>query len=102
MPPEPETTAAWEKLAAARRRARVATTPASDETAPFGFAQRIAAHAMELRRNERLAWWTRWSMRAAFSAGIAAVLVALFSPAADLRAPLLAAPSLEIPMFASP
>jgi hypothetical protein len=99
---EPETSASWEKLVAARRRVDSGIASSRDEAAPFGFAQRIAAHAMELRRHERLAWWTHWSMRAGIIAGIAAALMALFNPAAGLPAPFLAAPALDIPLFSSP
>lgn len=87
MSSEPEISPAWEKLVAARLRVDSGVESLRDETAPFGFAQRIAAHAMEIRRNERLVWWTRWSIRAAISAGIAAALMALSNPAADLPSP---------------
>lgn len=97
---ESESSPAWQKLAAARRRALAAMTPA-DESAPFGFAQRIAARAMELRRNERLACWTRWSMRAAACAGLAATIVALIHSGSGSDAPLLSAPALEIPGLSS-
>ena len=102
MSSEPEISAPWEKLVAARRRVGSGVASPRDETAPFGFAQRLAAQAMELRRNERLAWWTRWSMRAGIAAGIAAALMALFNPVVDLPSPFLAAPALDIPTFSSP
>lgn len=95
MNADPETASAWEKLATRRRLAKA--TEARDETAPFGFAQRIATQAMDLRRDERLAWWTRWSMRVAVLAGITAGIVALRSSGQDGVRPLLSPPGLEIP-----
>jgi hypothetical protein len=56
---------------------------------------------MALRRNERLAWWTRWSMRAAALAGVAAAIVALKAPPQNQAGPLLSAPGLEIPGLSS-
>ncbi len=87
----------WETLAAAYRLARPADPAASDEAAPFGFAPRLAALALAARRDERLGWWARWSMRAACTAGLAAAVVALLRD----PAPLLSAPALEIPGFSS-
>lgn len=99
MNADPETTSAWEKLAARHRLVRATESP--DDSAPFGFAQRIAAQAMALRRNERLAWWTRWSMRAAALAGLAVVIMALKAPPSNPAGPLLSAPGLEIPGLSS-
>ena len=93
---------AWAKLAAARR-AVLTTRPTSlDESAPFGFAQRVASCAMALQRHRQLAWWTRWSLRAAGAATVAAALVALArAPESTAASSLLAAPALEIPGFSS-
>jgi hypothetical protein len=97
----PELPPTWEKLAAAYRRSRAAL-PARDEAAPFGFAQRLAAQTMALRQNERLAWWTRWSMRATLATGIAAAVVVMRAPATDREPVLLSPPVLEIPGFSTP
>ena len=91
----------WEKLAAARRGSLAMRPSALDETAPFGFAQRIASRAMALQRHRQLAWWTRWSLRAAGAATVAAALVALARTPEHASSPLLAAPALEIPGFSS-
>ncbi len=100
LEPEPESSPEWQMLAAARRRA-LAAAPLTDDSAPFGFAQRIAARAMELRRNENIACWTRWSMRAAACAGFAATIVALIHSGSSSDAPLLSPPALEIPGLSS-
>jgi hypothetical protein len=100
MKNEPEMIAAWEKLTAACRRNH-SGAPAKEEGAPFGFAQRIAARAMELRRNERLAWWTRWSLRTAACAGIVAGLMALRQTDRGVPPVLFSAPALEIPGFSA-
>jgi hypothetical protein len=42
MNADPETTSAWEKLAARHR--QVMVPESRDDSAPFGFAQRIAGH----------------------------------------------------------
>ena len=97
---EPESSPTWQKLAAARR-AALAAAPPADHSAPYGFAQRIAARAMELRRHERLTCWTRWSMRAAACAGLAAFIVALIHSGSHSDAPLLSAPALDIPGLSS-
>ena len=91
----------WEKLAAARRAALTTVPPSADDTAPFGFAQRIASRAMALQRHRQLAWWTRWSLRAAGAAAVAAGLVALARAPESGSTALLAAPALEIPGFSS-
>ncbi len=88
---------AWETLAAAYRQAQRRDPAAQDEAAPFGFSQRLAALALAAQRHQRLAWLVRWSMRAALTAGLAAAGVALLRD----PAPLLSAPALEIPGFAS-
>ena len=101
MKPDPAVTNAWEQLAAGRR-AAVATNPAeTDETAPFGFAQRIVSRTMALQRHRQLGWWTRWSLRTAGAATVAAALVALARTPESSGTALLAAPSLEIPGFSS-
>ena len=92
---------AWEKLAAARRRSVTVRPSSMDETAPFGFAQRIASRAMALQRHRQLAWWTRWSLRAAGAAAVVAALVALARAPETASNPLLIAPALEIPGFSS-
>ena len=101
MKPESNLPESWEKLVAARRAALAAAPPAQDDTAPFGFAQRIASCALALQRHRQLAWWTRWSLRAAGAASVAAALVALARAPESVSAPLLGVPSLEIPRFSS-
>lgn len=94
----------WEKLAAARRQSLAGLPPATDDTdvtVPFGFAERIASRAMALQRHRQLAWWTRWSLRAAGAATAVAALVALARAPETASSPLLAAPALEIPGFSS-
>jgi hypothetical protein len=90
----------WGKLAAARRRSLAASLE-TDPNAPFGFAQRLASRAMALQRHRQLAWWTRWSLRAAGAATVAAALVAMARAPETASSPLLAAPALEIPGFSS-
>ena len=101
MKMESELPSAWEKLAAACRKSRAGLLPVNEE-APFGFAQRIAAQALSLRQNERLVWWTRWSMRASAVAGMTAAALALRAPAGDSEPVLFAAPALEVPSFSAP
>ena len=91
----------WEKLAAARRRSVAVHPSLMDDTAPFGFAQRIASRAMALQRHRQLAWWTRWSLRAAGAATVVAALVALARAPETASNSLLVAPTLEIPGFSS-
>jgi len=100
MHPESESHLEWQKLAAARRRF-LASTQLPDEAAPFGFAGRVAARAMALKQNERLAWWTRWSVRAAACAGLAAAIVALSRPSPEAPVSLLSAPALDLPGLSS-
>ena len=101
MKPESNLPESWEKLVAARRAALAAAPPAQDDTAPYGFAQRVASYALALQRHRQLAWWTRWSLRAAGAASVAAALVALARAPESASAPLVAAPALEIPGFSS-
>ena len=58
----------WRKLVAAARRA----PPAADESAPFGFATRVAALALGAERPARSAF-ARVSLRAAAVAGLLAL-----------------------------
>lgn len=63
----------WQRLAAAARRA-----PAADETAPYGFATRVAAQACAAQRPE-VSLLERFSLRALGVACLMAVLGAAFS-----------------------
>ena len=91
----------WQKLAAARRAALAGASAETDDTAPFGFAQRVVSRAMARQRHRQLGWWTRWSLRVAGAATVAAALLALARAPESASAPLLAAPALEIPGFSS-
>lgn len=101
MKPESNLPVSWEKLAAARRAALDTAPLPDDDAAPFGFAQRVISRAMALQRHRQLAWWTRWSLRAAGAATVLAALVALTRAPESASAPLLGAPALEIPGFSS-
>ena len=102
MKPDSNLSDPWEKLAAARRRSMAAYAPEMDVTAPFGFAQRIASRAMSRHRHEGLGWWTRWMLRAALSSGVIVGVLTFVQPQDNGTAPLLAAPSIEVPSLASP
>jgi hypothetical protein len=106
----------WLKLAAARRQALESArqgsnpeTSAEMETAPFGFASRVAALAMAARRNTALSRWTLWSFRGAVASGAAALLMMAVSPATALSTSgeaggenvLLRPPVLEVPVMGS-
>jgi len=91
----------WDKLVAARRAALAAAPRTNDESAPFGFAQRIASRALSLQRHRQLSWWTRWSLRAAGASAVAAAMVALARAPETGSGPLMVAPALEIPGFSS-
>lgn len=97
--PSPDDSA-WEKLAAAHRHSQTGQEPA-DDSLPFGFAPRVAAQAMALRREAPLSCWTRWSLRAALGAMMVAALVARLSPSPESGTSLLQPPALEIPGLAS-
>jgi len=58
-------TESWQRLARSVRAER-AQAPGADESAPFGFATRVAALAAEKRREQLVAAWGRWSLRGAF------------------------------------
>jgi hypothetical protein len=92
--------AAWGKVAAAYRD-RHTREEADEDSAPFGFAQRVVAQAMALQRRKRLSWWTRWSLRAALGALMVAAAVVLRSPPLETRTSLLEVPDVEIPRLSS-
>lgn len=108
LPPSAD---AWTRLAEAYRqnRNRNRTTQATrDESAPFGFAARVVAQVMEMRRHQHLAWWTRWSMAAAGAAALLAVVMAVRtsngggSDASALQNLLPDPPPVELPRLATP
>lgn len=101
-----EASTPWLKLAAARRRALEASgISAEAESAPPGFATRVAALAMAARQEAALSRWTLWSFRGALASAATAVLVMAAAPAtARTSGPgpgpetvLLRAPAMEIP-----
>lgn len=102
----------WARVAEAYRRSRPEGA-AEEVDAPFGFASRVVAQVMELRRHQHLAWWTRWSMAAAGAAALVAVVIAVRSPHSDpafdassqsagMEMLLPAVPSLELPRLSPP
>jgi anti-sigma-K factor RskA len=90
---------AWNRLAAAARKARAEAGADRDEAAPFGFSTRVVALWRQAREEERrLALWQRVSWRAAFAslALCAVVAVAGRQEVAQDR-PLLEPPSISFP-----
>lgn len=101
MNPDSNLPGSWDKLVAARRALLAAAPRTDDESAPFGFAQRIASRALFLQRHRQLSWWTRWSLRAAGASAVVAALVALARAPESGSGPLMVAPTLEIPGFSA-
>lgn len=89
----------WDRIVAARHRS--SGTATEEEVAPPGFSTRIVAHWAELRQNEQVRLWSRWSWRAALGGALAALLVTFFSPAPTQAVPL-PAPVIELPSFPAP
>ncbi len=89
---------AWDR-AAALRRAVLHVEPEEDCVPPPGFTTGIVARWAELRRNERVCFWARWSLRGAITGVAAACLVLVFLPSEGNQesGPLLTAPGIEIP-----
>ena len=84
----------WERVAAAHRDALSGAE--QDLTPPLGFSTRVVARWAELRENERVCFWARWSLRAALCGTAAACLVLLLARHQD-RQPLLTPPALDLP-----
>ncbi len=87
----------WERLAAARRAAVTAITPAATAPDP-GFVSRLASRVGDFLQNERVRLWSRWCLFAAAAGGIAAIATGMFSakpapPGPPLRAPLISVPT---------
>jgi anti-sigma-K factor RskA len=90
---------AWNRLAAAARKARAEAGAGREDAAPYGFSTRVVALWRQAREEERrLALWQRLSWRAAFAslALCAIVVVAGRQEVADDR-PLLEPPSISLP-----
>ena len=89
----------WDRAASARREILAAMPPA-DDTPPPGFATRIVARWEEIRQNETVRLWSRWSLRAALGGLLTAAVMALFSSPQSTSSPL-KAPEIQVPAFSS-
>ncbi|MEZ5302489.1 MAG: hypothetical protein R3F11_17915 [Verrucomicrobiales bacterium] len=104
MNEEPQTSAAWRKVASAAVKAGAADPAVADDSAPFGFATRTAAGWKAQRRAEALSMWRRWSLcGAACSVALLGIAVLVAKPSsskpADQPPAVFSAPDVEVPVL---
>ncbi len=106
MKPPRDNTDPWVSLVTASRQAAdPADAQTTNDDAPFGFATRVVAQWRDRRRNEQLAVWQRWSLRAA-ACSVALLVIAVASgireQSTETASLLLPIPSLELPHSPTP